>query len=68
MIRATQHNLLLDRVGWLYSSSANLSGVEYDERYAKEMVEVIVAFSKRAEVKASTIYKLGKLKSLKKIR
>jgi len=68
VIRGTQHNLLLDRVGWLYSSSANLSGAEYDEVYAKEMTEVVVSFPKRAEGRASTIYKLGKLKSLKKIR
>lgn len=59
VVKGTKHNLLLDRVKWLYSSSANLSGAEYDECYAKDNAEVIVSFSNKYEGKASRIYRLG---------
>ena len=36
VVKGTKHNLLLNRVKWLYSSSANLSGAVYDEDYAKK--------------------------------
>ena len=55
----TEHNLLLDRLGWVYSSSANLSGAEYDEAYAKDNAEVIVSFPKQTNGQASRIYKLS---------
>ena len=67
VVKATEHNLLLDRLHWLYSSSANLSGAEYDEGYAKERAEVIVTLPKAKSGKASTIYRLGQ-KNLKVIR
>ena len=67
VVKNTQHNLLLDRVHWLYSSSANLSGAEYDEAYAKARAEVIVHFPKKRSGKASTIYRLGQ-KNMKVIR
>ncbi|CAA6817021.1 MAG: TsaC protein (YrdC domain) required for threonylcarbamoyladenosine t(6)A37 modification in tRNA [uncultured Sulfurovum sp.] len=62
VVKNTEHNLLLDRLYWVYSSSANLSGAEYDEAYAKENTEVLVSFPKkkdRKERKASRIYKLS---------
>ena len=67
VIRGTQHNLLLNRVGWLYSSSANLSGAGYDEGYAKEMTEVIISSPSETRGNASKIYKLG-TKIIHKIR
>jgi len=67
IVKATEHNLLLDRLHWLYSSSANLSGAEYDEGYAKERAEVIVTLPKAKSGKASTIYRLGQ-KNIKVIR
>jgi len=67
VVKNTQHNLLLDRVHWLYSSSANLSGAEYDEVYAKARAEVVVSFPKKRNGKASTIYRLGQ-KNMKVIR
>jgi len=59
VVKETEHNLLLDRLKWVYSSSANLSGAEYDETYARENAEVILSFPKAKNGKASTIYKLS---------
>ena len=59
VVKDTKHNILLNRVKWLYSSSANLSGAEYDELYAKDNAEVIVTFSSHKKKSASTIYLLG---------
>ena len=59
VIKECEHNLLLDRLEWAYSSSANLSGAEYEEVYARAVVEVVVASSLKAKGKASTIYRLG---------
>ena len=57
--RESRHNLLLDRVKWLYSSSANLSGAVYNEAYAKEMTEVIVGFPNQTQGEASKVYRLS---------
>ena len=62
VVKQTEHNLLLNRLGWAYSSSANLSGSEYDEGYAKENAEVIISSTQKREGKASTIYKLAQTK------
>jgi len=59
VVKGTKHNLLLDRVKWLYSSSANLSGAVYDEGYAKKMTEVVVSFPDGNSGEASSIYRLG---------
>ena len=59
VVKETEHNLLLDRLKWVYSSSANLSGAEYDETYARDNAEVILSFPKAKNGKASTIYKLS---------
>ena len=67
LVKGTEHNLLLDRLHWLYSSSANLSGAKYDEAYAKARAEVVVTFPKKRSGRASTIYRLGQ-KNMKVIR
>ena len=59
VVKDTEHNLLLDRLGWVYSSSANLSGAEYDEGYARENAGVIVSFPNHKSGQASKIYKLS---------
>ncbi len=59
VVKETEHNLLLDRLKWAYSSSANLSGAEYDKAYAQEQTEVIVSFAQTKQGNASRIYKLG---------
>ncbi len=55
----SRHNLLLDRVKWLYSSSANLSGAVYNEAYAKEMTEVVVSFPNQVKGDSSKVYRLS---------
>jgi tRNA A37 threonylcarbamoyladenosine synthetase subunit TsaC/SUA5/YrdC len=59
VVKDTEHNILLDRFKWLYSSSANLSGAVYDEVYAKDKAEVLVSFPLIEEGMASKIYRLG---------
>ena len=67
--RVTQnkhHLLLLNRLKWAYTTSANLSNKAYNETFAKEVADVIVEplVEKR---EASHIYKLGK-HTIKRIR
>ena len=62
VVKDSEHNLLLNRIGWVYSSSANLSGAEYDKQYAEDNAEVIVSFPKQMVGSASTIYLLGQKK------
>ncbi len=42
LIKDKQHLLLIEKFGWLYTTSANLSGREYDEAFAKSVANVIV--------------------------
>ena len=67
VVKETKHSLLLDRFKWFYSSSANLSGSEYDEVYAQNMTEVIVSSPKKTKGKASKIYHLSQT-NIKSIR
>ena len=59
VVKDTEHNLLLNRVKWFYSSSANLSGAQYNEAYAKSVSEVVVSSPTGSDGKASKIYRLG---------
>ena len=66
VIRDQHHLLLLNRLKWAYTTSANLSNFSYDEKFTKEAADVIV--SPLLEKKqASDIYKLGK-HAIKRIR
>lgn len=60
------HLLLLKRLGYAYTTSANLSGEAYDERFATDAADIIVTPLHRPG-HPSTIYKLGKQKA-KRIR
>lgn len=66
VIRDSHHLLLLNRLKWAYTTSANLSGHHYDEAFAKEHCDVIVTPLKEIK-QASKIYKLG-TKRLKRMR
>lgn len=66
IIRDKHHLLLLKRLGWAYTTSANLSDHPYDENFAKEAADVIVAPLK-VNAKASSIYKLNSY-TLRRIR
>jgi len=66
VVQEKHHLLLLNLLGWAYTTSANLSNEAYDEDFAKESADVIITplIQKRS---ASHIYKLGKT-NLKRIR
>jgi len=60
------HLLLLRRLKWAYTTSANRSGEPYDETFAIQQADVVVAPLGKTQ-KPSTIYRLGKTK-LQRIR
>lgn len=66
VVQDKHHLLLLNRLKWAYTTSANLSSKSYDEAFAKEAADVIITPLKKNS-QASTIYKLG-LKNIKRIR
>ena len=66
VIKNTHHLLLLNRLQWAYTTSANLSTQTYDENFAKVNADVIVEPLKEKR-DASSIFKLGKT-NIKRIR
>jgi len=60
------HLLLLNRLKWAYTTSANLSGEPYDEIFAKTNADVIIE-PLNISNKTSNIYKLGQ-NTIKKVR
>ena len=66
VIRDKHHLLLLNRLKWAYTTSANLSNEPYDESFAREMADVIIEPIKETK-QASRIIRLGK-NSLERIR
>jgi len=66
VIKNAHHLLLLDRLQWAYTTSANLSTQAYDENFAKREADVIVEPLKEIQ-DASSIFKLGKT-GIKRIR
>ncbi|GAX86847.1 conserved hypothetical protein [Lebetimonas natsushimae] len=68
VIKDEMHLEFLRKFNWMYSTSANMSGQKFDEKWAKEKADIIVE-DKRGlfEGRASKIYRLGKNK-IKKIR
>ena len=69
VIRDKHHLLLLDRLKWAYTTSANLSNLPYDEAFAKVSADDIITPLDQNDQndQASTILKLGK-HSIKRIR
>ncbi|MCB4742999.1 MAG: Sua5 YciO YrdC YwlC family protein [Sulfurovum sp.] len=66
VVKDSHHLLLLNRIDWAYTTSANLSGNTYDENFSKDATDIIVE-PLHNECTPSRIIKLGKY-SLKKIR
>ena len=66
LIQDKHHLLLLNRLKWAYTTSANLSNHAYDEKFAKGMADVIIEPLNQNN-QASNIYKLGK-QTIKRIR
>lgn len=59
IVKDPHHLLLLNRLTWAYTTSANLSDMPYDEIFAKEAADVTISPLKENQ-EASSIYKLGK--------
>jgi len=68
VVRDIRHLEFLRKFKWMYSTSANLHGQKFDEKWARDKADIIVE-DKRGlyEGEASRIYKLGKRK-IKRIR
>ncbi|MEA3419927.1 MAG: Sua5 YciO YrdC YwlC family protein [Campylobacterota bacterium] len=68
IIREPGHLQLIKKFGWMYTTSANLSGDEFDETFAREAADVIVGSpSRRDNYQASSIVKLNNIR-MKRIR
>jgi tRNA A37 threonylcarbamoyladenosine synthetase subunit TsaC/SUA5/YrdC len=61
VIKNKTHNLLIKRLGWAYTTSANQSTKEYSYEYAYKKADIIVYPLKNS--KPSTILKLGKTRA-----
>jgi tRNA A37 threonylcarbamoyladenosine synthetase subunit TsaC/SUA5/YrdC len=66
IVRDPHHSLLLARLGWAYTTSANLSAKPYDETFAKTAADVIVSPLVQTAT-PSSIFKLGQ-HTIKRIR
>jgi tRNA A37 threonylcarbamoyladenosine synthetase subunit TsaC/SUA5/YrdC len=66
VIKDVHHCLLLDRLGWAYTTSANLSGEKYDILFARQAADVIIS-PLRYHDTPSRILKLGK-HTLRRVR
>jgi len=66
VIRDEHHLLLLDRLKWSYTTSANLSTKPYDEDFAKAAADVIITPLQNSK-QASDIFKIGN-SSIRKVR
>jgi tRNA A37 threonylcarbamoyladenosine synthetase subunit TsaC/SUA5/YrdC len=66
VIKDPHHLLLIDRLKWAYTTSANLSGHIYDEHFAKEAADIIITPLQKKR-NPSRIMKLGK-RELRRVR
>jgi tRNA A37 threonylcarbamoyladenosine synthetase subunit TsaC/SUA5/YrdC len=66
VVKDKYHLLLLDRLTWAYTTSANMSNEDYDEDFARKAADVVVEPLLKTK-QASNIFKLGKT-TLKRIR
>ena len=66
VVQDTHHLLLLNRLQWAYTSSANLSGQSYDEDFARDAADITIEPLTK-DSQASSIYKLGNI-NLRKVR
>ena len=66
LIQDPQHLLLLNRLIWAYTTSANLSDQPYDETFAKEAADVMI-LPLKSNSQVSNIYKINH-RTIKRIR
>jgi len=66
VIQDNQHLLLINRLQWAYTTSANLSNKRYNEKFARERADIIIEPLKYT-MQASSLYALGN-NTIKRIR
>ncbi len=68
IVREKQHLSLIQKLGWAYTTSANLSGECFDLKFATDAADVIVKYPTHPEQRsASRIFKLN-TNRMKRIR
>jgi len=67
VVKDDNHLKLMDRLKWAYTTSANLSGEEYNEEFAFNCADVIISPLSQHKSKASQILKLG-TRNIKRLR
>jgi len=68
IVREKRHLSLIQKLGWAYTTSANLSGECFDLKFAADSADVIVGYPDHKETKsASNIFKLNNIR-MKRIR
>jgi tRNA A37 threonylcarbamoyladenosine synthetase subunit TsaC/SUA5/YrdC len=67
IVRDKNHLLLIKRFGWLYTTSANESGKEYDYLFAKSRADVVI-YPLKERGKPSKILRLSKRGKIKRVR
>lgn len=67
-VGGSEHAVLVERYGWLYSTSANLSGGSFDPAFCRGRADWIIEDSRGLSERASSkIYRLGRNR-LKRLR
>lgn len=67
-VNDSEHARLIERYGWLYSTSANESGKSFDETFCRAVSDIIIEdYRGLSEQSASKIFRLTP-SSLKKLR
>ena len=68
IVREKQHLSLIQKLGWAYTTSANLSGESFNESFASDAADVIVKYPTQPKQRsASRIFKLNNIR-MKRIR
>jgi len=67
VVKDERHLEFLKKFKWMYSTSANKTGCKFDEKWAREKVDIIVEDRGFFEGEASQIYKISR-ERIKKIR
>jgi len=67
VVKDERHLEFLKKFKWMYSTSANITGCKFDEKWAREKADIIVEDKEFFEGEASSIYKLSR-ERIKRIR
>ncbi len=68
LVKNIQHKNLIDKLEETYTTSANISGEEYNKIFAEDNADIIISFSKlNKNSEASNIFRIT-IKSIKRIR